>query len=851
MNDQPTFDFPKKLVTSSNQPDFLPKSRIFILLITVLLMTVLLASRFIWKPVLEVNQKANSNIYATKDFVYIDEKATQKAINEVISSISPAPTKNPDITQNERNNLHNLLQKVSDVKNLTKEDSFFNTGVISTDIQNYIFSLKQSSWENDVYANSIDVLARLLAGGYPPDASKTDLQNTIYKLVPDKLSHNNKKAIAQIVTGALKPEMSIYYAAKQLDSSEETRIKREIEQIYLENLNTNLTNKNIFSSQIIKPNSAQVQSAIDIQAYIFKQLEKIQSIKRLNKLVYTILPEDIREPVSSISEEEWYVAKKITINTFDQMLEQGISQLDMANLDDIIQKYVPDSLIQEQKELVFLLINKVATPNVIIDKAEFEKLRKEAVKRVDPVKIKFTKNTLLVKKNEVITPEKMKLLNAAGVLDKQIYWDGVYEIFSLVTFVSFIYILYLYAFEKEVFTSSTYLWLISILLLSTILISDILTIYNSKFIPLAVFSAVIAMFVNLRIAIVSLIFITMLFLRVYDISITTLFTLFAGSIAAAFILPKVNQRINILKGGIIIAFIQVIIYNIGFLITDITHNIPSSLSSSSVLVESLYWMLSGFSFSMIILAILPLIEEVFGLITYSRLTELGDFNQPVLREMEEKAPGTFQHSIAVAALSEYAARKLNLDSTLTRVGSYYHDLGKMLKPEYFIENQLDQINPHDTLNDPKKSAKIIISHARAGITIAKKNKVPPPLMPFITEHHGTSLVTYFYYKAKQQAKNNNEVNEKDYRYFGPKPQSKETAIVMLADSSEAAVRTIKEKNRENIKSKIKDIVSTKINDGQLNESGLTTDEIAIIIEAFTYVVLEFYHNRIEYPSMKK
>jgi putative nucleotidyltransferase with HDIG domain len=850
-NTNTTFDIPKKIITSSSQPDFLPKSRILILLITIVLMTILLASRFIWKPVLEVNQVVNRNIYATTDFKYEDEKATQRAINEVMNSISPSPKKNMSITEQELSELNELIQQISDVKQLTQDDAFFDTGIISTDVQNYIYSLNQITWQKNIYTPSVEVISTLMAGGYPEDASRNQISKALEKLLPSNTDKIERKAITQIITGAISPDRNIYYAAMQRDSAREEDIKNDLNKKYQKLINKNISNKSLFDEAIIRPVINERQIIQDTFAYIYRELEKIQGVKRLNKLVYNILPENIRANVSKLTIPEWLETKSLTLNTFQEILDDGITRMDMDNLENKIDTYLPDNLKQEQRELVYDLITSIARPNVIINQEEFLALQKEAATRVEPIYISVNKGSLLVKKGEILSEEKLKILDAAGVLNKQINWNGVSEIFSLVTISVFIYMLYIYFFEKEVLLSSTYLWLISLLLLAIIAISDLVVSSNPQFIPLAVFTAVVAMFINIRIAIVSLILIVVLFNRIYDITFVTFFTIICGCLTAAFIFPKVNQRINILKCGIIIALIQVIAYNVATIATDVSATLSSQISRPDYMSESFLWLLSGIIFSMVILAILPLVEEFFGLITYSRLTELGDFNQPVLRELEEKAPGTFQHSIAVAALSEYAARKLNLDSTLTRVGSYYHDLGKMLKPEFFIENQFEQTNPHDILDNPEKSARIIISHARAGLSVARKHKVHQSIIPFITEHHGTSLVSYFYYKAKQSAKTGETVPENHFRYFGPKPQSKETAIVMLADSAEAAVRTIKEKNRESIKSKIKDIVSGKINDGQLNESGLTTDEIAIIIDAFTYVILEFYHNRIEYPSMKK
>lgn len=845
------FDLPKRSISSASQPDFLPKSRTFILVSTIIILTVLLANKFIWKPVIEIDQRATQNIYADHDFKYKNEALTQKLVNDVISSIKPTLKKDEQATELELKAMKELLQQVTDVKQATREDPYYNKGIISTDIQNYIFSLSQSQWESEIYIPVIDSLAKLMAGGLPKDVSKIELIQALQKQLPQGGAEENNKAVIQVISAAFFPDKNIYYGSMKIDSSSEKAKKDAFNKLYLKYSQSGQNNLDVFSRPLEKPSQENVLSVIDRVAHILRELELIKSIKRLNRLAFNVLPSDMRQLTVELSEDDWWKIKEITNNAFEQLLNEGITKVELPDLDENIQKYLPDNLTDNQKKLIYMMITRVAVPNVIIDEKKLEELQKDALKHVKPVYVDVSKGTLLVKKGQIITNDKLKILEAAGELDKKINWNGVSEIFSIVTMMVFIFVIYIYIFEKEVFLSYTNLWLMTLLLLLVTGVSDLVVNNNQQFIPMAIMTGIIAMFISQRAALMSLMFIIILYYKAYDLDFTSLTALTAGSIAAVVLLPKVNQRINILKCGIIIALVQVITYNVSTIILEIPQAGDILGNSGNILFESIIWFMSGVIFSMVILAILPLVEEFFGLVTYSRLTELADFNQPLLRELEEKAPGTFQHSIAVSTLTEYAARKLNLDSTFCRVGSYYHDIGKMLKPEFYIENQFDQENPHDLLNDPYKSAKIIISHARAGVTLAKKNKLPQALMPFMTEHHGTSLVSYFYYKAKQNVKNGEVINESHFRYFGPKPQSKETALAMIADSAEAAVRSLQNKSRANVTNKIKDIVSEKINDGQLSESGLTTDEIAVIIDCYTNVMLEMYHKRIEYPDSKK
>jgi putative nucleotidyltransferase with HDIG domain len=222
----------------------------------------------------------------------------------------------------------------------------------------------------------------------------------------------------------------------------------------------------------------------------------------------------------------------------------------------------------------------------------------------------------------------------------------------------------------------------------------------------------------------------------------------------------------------------------------------------------------------------------------------------LLKELSLKAPGTFHHSMVVGNLAEAAAKEIGENSLLTRVGSYYHDIGKTEKPEYFIENQMDSTNLHSKLK-PNMSALILASHVKTGLEMAEEHKLPKRIRDFIAEHHGTSIMNFFYNKAITEAGDNDSVNEADFRYPGPKPRSKASAIVMLADTVEAATRSLKEPTPTKIRSFVESLVDLKYQDGELNECDLTFRELSQIIEAFLPVLYGVFQHRVEYPDQKK
>jgi putative nucleotidyltransferase with HDIG domain len=265
---------------------------------------------------------------------------------------------------------------------------------------------------------------------------------------------------------------------------------------------------------------------------------------------------------------------------------------------------------------------------------------------------------------------------------------------------------------------------------------------------------------------------------------------------------------------------------------------------------------SGWLSSAILMIITPLIENTLDYTTDLKLLELARMDHPLLRELVLKAPGTYHHSIVVGSLAEAGCEAVGAHSLLARVGSYYHDIGKIGRAEYFVENQNPQRNPHDEMT-PQLSAKLIIAHVKEGRTLALEHKLGQSIIDFIEQHHGTSLVTYFYNKAKHEATKPGshlrpeDIREEDFRYPGPKPQSKEAAIMALADSCEAATRSLVEPTPARIEGMIEKIVARAFSEGLLDEADITLREVQTVAQAFLRILLGIHHNRIQYPDQEK
>jgi putative nucleotidyltransferase with HDIG domain len=266
---------------------------------------------------------------------------------------------------------------------------------------------------------------------------------------------------------------------------------------------------------------------------------------------------------------------------------------------------------------------------------------------------------------------------------------------------------------------------------------------------------------------------------------------------------------------------------------------------------TLKWVLAAGGFSVVaVVALLPLLELCFSRLSTIRLLELSDVNHPLLKAMSLDAPGTYHHSLIAASLAQAAAERIGANALLCRVGAYFHDIGKLAKPEYFVENQGAIGNPHELL-PPNMSRIVIQSHVKDGLALAQKHNLDRAIADFILMHHGTSRVEYFYRRAIEQTDATQEVDEDLYRYPGPKPHSKETAIVMLADSVEASARTLENPSPQRLVDHVDRIVDSKITDGQFEAVPLTLAEVAAVKEAFVNSLIGIYHTRLHYPTSQE
>jgi cyclic-di-AMP phosphodiesterase PgpH len=413
-----------------------------------------------------------------------------------------------------------------------------------------------------------------------------------------------------------------------------------------------------------------------------------------------------------------------------------------------------------------------------------------------------------------------------------------------VSIILMIYGIYFFLFRKNIFFDNAKIALIALLILMqayfaylTLAIDIDAPIEYLIFVPAA--AMLFTVMFDSRLAFYGTVVIALIIGGIRGNDYTIMLVSLIGGALAAYTVRDIKHRRQIFRSMVFIF--------LGYSLTIIALGLER-FETPMVLVKEITFAGANALLSPILtFGLLIFFERVWKITTDLTLLELSDFNHPLLKDLSQKAPGTFHHSLVMGSLAETAAEVIGANTILARVGAYYHDIGKSLKPEYFIENQMGFKNRHDKLS-PRMSSLILISHVKDGYELGKKSKLPKEILEFIPMHHGTTLISYFYNKALEKQTDKDEINQNDYRYPGPRPQTKETGIVMLADAVEAATRSIEDPSIAKLKATIDGIIKSRFEEGELDECELTFKDLNKIREAFFKVLVGIHHPRIKYPG---
>lgn len=567
------------------------------------------------------------------------------------------------------------------------------------------------------------------------------------------------------------------------------------------------------------------------------ELKKIDAFKLSDAEYKTLL--DLN--VDKDTELQWIALTAID-KGYEKQIEEDNSE-DIAEAKTIVDDYLSSQELESNIEVILReMCESQIKANYFFDQSKTDEAVKEALKSVSKVMIK--KNQTIVKEGEPITQQQINILAELGLVGEDLSKDYIYTYIILAFFVLFVLgmqYMYLKKEKKEILIDTKLVFLILLLNLLSVISARVFTFVSLFIIPIACAPILMTVFLDSKISIV-INSLNLLFVAVivgFDPQVILIGSV--STIVSSTTLKKVSQRNDILYSTVYVAAaVAVVILSSGILLSN---------NIKQILLDVILAVFGAFISGILAMGLLPFLESSFSLVTNMKLLELSNPNNPLLKRLLMEAPGTYHHSVMVANLAEVAAEEVGANPMLVRVGAYYHDVGKIKRPFFFGENQLGGTNPHDKIS-PTLSTTIIISHVKDGLELAKEYDIPKVVSDMIVQHHGTTLVKYFYYTLKNSSENPDEIREEDFRYPGPKPQSKEAAIIMMADSVEAAVRSIQEPTLEKIEDMVNNIVKDKMNSNQLNECDLTFRELEVIKACFLRVLKGIYHHRIEYPTEK-
>ncbi|WP_407307216.1 HD family phosphohydrolase [Desulfosporosinus sp. SB140] len=531
------------------------------------------------------------------------------------------------------------------------------------------------------------------------------------------------------------------------------------------------------------------------------------------------------------------------------------TDVDVAPLRERTKTDIDQSALHDDAKAFFkaFVDQELTRPTLVVDVQTTEKLRSAARASVKRDITQYKANQKIVGPGEIVDKKIYQVLVDYGLINSRNTWKSASGIALLVILGMGTILGYLYQYKRDVLRLTNRMVLIGLTMILVLTIGrGVISInlggndFNSMsgmLIPVAWATMSVAILVDadaaLLVSVVLAIFVAVL----VDPTLSTanglqsgLVALFGG-VVGVYSVSHLSQRSDLARAGLFVSAAN------AFMVSSIA--LTTGMSLVVWIVGLILGIVNGVASSFLTVGALHWFESGFRITSSVRLLELSNPNRPLLKRLLMEAPGTYHHSILVGNLAEAAAEAVRADATLVRVGAMYHDIGKLKRPYFFIENQFTQDNPHDKIA-PTLSALIIISHIKDGLELAKENKLPQPIQDIIAQHHGDGLVSYFYHKALEEK---DDVPEEAFHYEGPKPQTKEAALVCLADTVEAAVRSMKHPTPGRVEGFVRKIIKDKLNDGQLDQCDLTFQDLDRIAMAFVRVLSGIFHSRVEYPEL--
>ena len=559
------------------------------------------------------------------------------------------------------------------------------------------------------------------------------------------------------------------------------------------------------------------------------------------------LSQEAAETILALHDSRWQAVQQEAIAVLEQVMRATIREDRLEEARRNIPTLVSLTLPENQAALVTELVAAYVTPNSFYSETLTEAAREKARQSVQPVSRTYKAGETIVQRGQIISPATLEALQELGLAQSQFTWNNLLSAASLVILNMSFLVFYMRR-KPRLRKDARGLTLVTVLFLFFLTLARLIiarTTVSPYLLPLAAYGLTISVLFGPEPALVSSL--PLALMVGYELPNGLELALFyiLGSFFGVFAVGNARRLTAFFWAGTAIASstaVLVVAYRLS------QPNID--WLSVSMIIGSAF--LNGFASASLALLLQFLLAQFLGMTTALQLMEISRPDHPLLQLMLRNAPGTYQHSLQVANLAEQAAERIGADTLLTRVGAQYHDVGKIENPAFFIENQAPGTpNPHDEL-DPYSSAQIILSHVNDGLDLARKSRLPARIRDFIGEHHGTLLTRYQYINAVNAAGGDeSQVEQQKFRYPGPRPHSRETAILMLADGSEARVRAERPKDESETRELIKAVIQNRIAAGQLDETNLTLHDLDVIADSFTTTLRGMYHPRIEYPRLNQ
>jgi len=506
---------------------------------------------------------------------------------------------------------------------------------------------------------------------------------------------------------------------------------------------------------------------------------------------------------------------------------------------------------QPSNEVVYAISSVVMSllqPNLFYNEEETKKRITDAIQSVKPVMRVIKKGQSIAREGDTITEDVLKKID---IINKNSRFSGFSFVLGLLlTQLGFLIIFgyFLITYYTNLVVDNKMPLIVFTLVMAFIIITFFMARWQGRMfeglffpllLPIPLITMILAIMYNIHIAMLIGMYIVFFVAIITKGDFTSLLLAFSSALSGVFVVGDVERRSDFLRGGFTLGLINsVIVVSVGLM---------NELSFAMILNNIGLAFVSGIINAIVVFGVFPIYENLFGLTTKFKLLELSDLNAPIFREMLIKAPGTYNHSIMVATLAESACKEIGANALLARVGGYYHDIGKIQDANFYIENKVT--DPRAKKLSALEYCKLIISHVEKGVELARKNNLPEMVIDFIREHHGQTVMTYFYHQALEESGASGDIIQKsDFQYPGPKPHTRETAVVMLADAIEAAARSIQEPTIEKLESLIKRIINNRLNEGDLDHADITMNELNKIQHSILRVLQGIFHSRIEYPT---